>query len=66
MKFSDELKDAREKAGLTQVKLAMLLDVSVTTVANWEQGRNEPSKVLQSACLVILAEAQAPKGKAKQ
>ena len=66
MKFSDELKDAREKAGLTQVKLAMLLDVSVTTVANWEQERNEPSKILQSACLAILAEAQAPNGKAKQ
>jgi len=57
MKFSDELKNAREKTSLTQVKLAMLLDLTVTTIANWEQGRNEPSKLMQSRVLEIVKEA---------
>jgi len=32
----------REAAGLTQRELAQLLDVTVTTVSGWENGRHEP------------------------
>ena len=34
---------AREKSGLSQVKFAELLGVSVRTVQDWEQGRREPN-----------------------
>ena len=34
---------ARKIAGLTQVDLAKALNVSETTVINWEKGRSEPT-----------------------
>lgn len=42
MKFADELKSARTLAGLSQPAAADLLNVSVTTLRNWERGRTEP------------------------
>jgi len=41
--FFIELKKARETAGLSQSKLASLLNVSQATVGMWETGRREPS-----------------------
>lgn len=41
--FYIELKKARESAGLSQSKLASLLNVSQATVGMWETGRREPS-----------------------
>jgi transcriptional regulator with XRE-family HTH domain len=32
--------DLRERAGLTQRQLAIALDVTESTIANWERGRN--------------------------
>ncbi len=37
------IKSIRKATGLSQAKLAALLDVQVTTIQNWEQGRREPS-----------------------
>lgn len=37
------IKEARKAAGLTQAKLAELLNVSVQTIKNWEYGANTPS-----------------------
>ncbi len=34
---------ARKIAGLTQVQLANILNVSESTVINWEKGRSEPT-----------------------
>lgn len=34
---------ARKIAGLTQVDLAKAVNVSETTVINWEKGRSEPT-----------------------
>ena len=34
---------ARKIAGLTQKKLASVLEVSESTVVNWEKGRAEPT-----------------------
>ena len=34
---------ARKNAGLTQVDLANALEVSESTVINWEKGRSEPT-----------------------
>lgn len=38
-----QIKSIRKATGLSQAKLAALLDVQVTTIQNWEQGRREPS-----------------------
>lgn len=34
---------ARKIAGMTQIDLAKKLDVSESTVINWEKGRSEPT-----------------------
>jgi putative transcriptional regulator len=36
------LKELRLQEGLTQEKLAIILDVRVKTVSDWERGVNEP------------------------
>lgn len=40
----------REKYGLSQLKFAALMGISVATVRNWEQGRRKP----QGAARVLL------------
>jgi len=43
-KFDDpEVKDIREKTGLSQTRFAMLIGVSKRTLENWEQGRRHPT-----------------------
>ena len=32
----------RERANLTQIKLAVALGVSITTISEWENGKTEP------------------------
>lgn len=41
--FSERLKDLRQEKQLSQKSLANKLGVPVSTYANWEQGRREPS-----------------------
>ncbi len=41
--FSENLKQLRIEKGLSQKQLAEKLGVAVSTYANWEQGRREPS-----------------------
>ena len=38
-----KLREKREALGLSQEKLARLLDVSYGTIANWENGKTAPS-----------------------
>ena len=40
---SVQVKAIRERTQLTQQKFAQLIDVSVGTLRNWEQGRREPT-----------------------
>jgi putative transcriptional regulator len=37
------VKKIREAAGLSQAKFAKVIDVQVSTLQNWEQGRREPT-----------------------
>jgi putative transcriptional regulator len=37
-----EVRDIRERYGLSQDKFASLLGISVATLRNWEQGRRKP------------------------
>lgn len=41
--FSSRLKELREEANLSQKDVAQKLGCPVSTYANWEQGRTEPS-----------------------
>ena len=41
--FKTNLKTIREERGLSQKDLASKLNVPISTYANWEQGRREPS-----------------------
>ena len=43
--FSENLKSLRNEMGLSQDKIAEKLQLPVSTYANWEQGRREPSIV---------------------
>lgn len=45
---------ARKKSGLSQAEFAMLLDVSVRTLQEWEQGRRQPSGAAKT--LIAIAE----------
>ena len=40
---SIQIKAIRDRTQLTQQKFAQLIDVSVGTLRNWEQGRREPT-----------------------
>ncbi len=41
--WSQQIKAFRRSAGLTQTGLALKLGITKKTVAEWEQGRQEPS-----------------------
>lgn len=41
--FSERLKELREERQLSQKDIAEMLGCAVSTYANWEQGRREPS-----------------------
>ena len=43
MEFNQLIKTHREKLELTQEALAELLDVTTTTIQNWERGQNQPT-----------------------
>lgn len=51
--FGDRLKEARQKAGLTQSELASKLEVSAAMIAQYETGKRNPKK----GTLAKLAEA---------
>jgi len=51
-----EIKVIREKVGLTQSEFAGLMQVSIKTLQNWEQGRRNPTGPA-AALLKIMASA---------
>lgn len=38
----DDIREIRQKLGLSQSEFALLIGVSVATLQNWEQGRRHP------------------------
>lgn len=42
-----DIKEIRQKMKLTQQDFACVLGVSISTVARWELGKSEPSKMAQ-------------------
>lgn len=41
--FKEKLKELRQERRFSQRTIAEALDIAVSTYANWEQGRTEPS-----------------------
>jgi DNA-binding transcriptional regulator YiaG len=50
----------RERHGLSQSQLAALLDVSVRTLQDWEQGRGAPAVYLKRALNDVARELKTP------
>ena len=53
------VKDIRERLGLTQESFAALMGVSNRTLQNWEQGRREPDGPAKALLRVVEREPQA-------
>lgn len=51
--FASRLRNARGRC-MSQTQAAELLDRSVHTIRNWEQGRNEPLPETQALCISLL------------
>ena len=55
MEFSEKIKDVRSQLGVSQEKLAKLLDVSFSTVNRWEGRKAKPNltaiKIIKEFCL---------------
>ena len=49
MTFGAALKKAREEAGLTQDELGKLLNVSFSSINRYENGRHEPTRIVEEA-----------------
>lgn len=64
MKFGDQLRKAREKAGLTQAQAATRWGVSKRTVEHWEKGQRLPpterDAITRERLLASLTEAASP------
>lgn len=56
MGIGEKIRQARQKAGLSQGRLAEIIQVKRATIAAWEIGRNEPSaetiRNIATACRV--------------
>ena len=47
-----DIASIREKTGLSQLRFAQLLGVSVRTLQDWEQGRRAPSGAARTLLIV--------------
>lgn len=56
---SQQIKRIRQRTRLSQVKFARLIDVEVSTLRNWEQGRREPTGPAKALLTVIDRNPQA-------
>ena len=52
--IANEIKAARQKAGLTQVDLHLLLGIPQRTIEAWETGERTPSKYLVNLLVFYL------------
>ena len=58
MSFADQLKQERERLGITQAQAASLLDVPARTYWEWESGKTEPHTITQEGALARTKKAK--------
>jgi DNA-binding XRE family transcriptional regulator len=58
MSFADELKQERERLGITQAQAASLLSIAKRTYCDWEYGITTPPEVAQEGALARLRKAK--------
>jgi DNA-binding transcriptional regulator YiaG len=52
--FADQIKNERERLGLTQAGAAALLGVSKSVIEKWESGQRTPLEITQEGALARL------------
>lgn len=53
-----QVKEIRERLGVSQDKFALILGVSKRTVENWEQGRRHPTGAARSLLRIVEADPE--------
>ena len=60
MRFADQLKQERERLGITQAQAASLLNVSKSVIEKWEAGTNQsrppdslPNRRPENKCRIV-------------
>ena len=53
-----EVKNIREKTGLSQTRFALLIGVSKRTLENWEQGRRHPTGPAKALLRIVNADPE--------
>jgi putative transcriptional regulator len=53
-----DVKGVRERAGLSQSEFAGLMQVSVRTLQNWEQGRRSPTGPAAALLKIVASEPE--------
>lgn len=61
MTFAERLKSERKRLGITQAKLAEILEMSKRWVEETEAGRNMPPKIAQEGALKRLGKLKPAK-----
>ena len=61
MIFSDQLKQERERLGITQAQAASLLSVSKSALAKWETVDRTPIAITQEGALARLRATKTPR-----
>lgn len=56
---ADDVREIRERVGLTQEELAQLVQVSVATLRNWEQGRRQPTGPARALLVALRNDTRA-------
>lgn len=52
--FSEQLREARQRAGITQKLAAVVLKISFETYSKWERGKLFPHVLMQEGALARL------------
>jgi putative transcriptional regulator len=50
--YPDEIRGIREGVGVSQLRFAQMLGISLRTLQDWEQGRRRPNQAAQSLLAV--------------
>ena len=61
MKFADQLKQERERLGITQAQAAALLGVSKSVLAKWEIADRTPKVLAREGALARFLAAKTPR-----